>query len=417
MLKCLKLLVYGLLIVGLASEATIAANGANLIGLDPTTRAMGGLGIGYSPGIGSLTKNPAWLTDYEGYHFLLGATVMIPDSQARASITGVLPDTGFLKSDGELYVVPKISIVNQLSDDLVLGLDLEVPAGFGVDHKDHAGLSQLLTNMVYARLTPSLGWKLDDNWSVGAGVNLGYGLLDINANLPDSQNNVARRGGGTSVGMGLGFRYGVGYEQDNWQVGASYSSPVEMQFNGVADFDADGTFDDFIFEMPTDYGVGGAVTLGSWVIGVDYKHIAWSDAKGFNTFQWEDQDVIGIGASWQVCDKMIVRFGGSFADAPFGSHDDLDPANGFIPVGDANFLDSQVALLNLAGVPAIAEQIYGLGLGYSWTDNFTSDFSLTYSPKNTVTQTGKTLADGDTTLEASLENIMFSVALTWKFGQ
>ena len=421
MFKGKKLLVGSLLMMGLVADSTMASNGANLIGLDPNTRALGGVGIGSSPGIGSITKNPAWLTQYEGYQFLLGATTMFPDSRASVAVTGVVDSNGYQKSDGTFYALPKISIVNQLDKDWVLGLDLEAAAGFGVDHKTKAALSNVLTNMLYARFTPSIGHKIDDNWSVGAGLHAGYSLLDMNANLAPATapTDNQRRGGGTSTAVGFGYKFGVGYEQVNWSVGASYGTPVKLAFDNVADLDANGSFEDLTFEMPTEYGIGGSYAYQDWTFNLDYKHLAWSNAEGFGDFQWDDQDVIGIGASWQVNDKMIVRFGGSFADSPIQNRDDLSNTK-MLEIGGVMLPETQVAALNLTGVPGIAEQTFGIGLGYEWSSKFRSDFSLTYTPEVKITQSGSTVipslpATLPTEFSATLENVMFSAAMTWAF--
>ena len=114
------------------------------------------------------------------------------------------------------------------------------------------------------------------------------------------------------------------------------------------------------------------------MIAADYKRINWSgvmkdfrmtfstgsDFADFKISQnWEDQNVLMIGASCRVTDFLTLRFGGNFANNP-------------VPNNRVNPL-----------FPATVRNQYTVGFGYLLSRQSGIDFSLAYAPKVTVTGT------------------------------
>ena len=50
--------------------------------------------------------------------------------------------------------------------------------------------------------------------------------------------------------------------------------------------------------QPAEFKLGVAYTMGEWMMTADYKRIYWGNADGYKTFNWDDQDVFGLGVKY-----------------------------------------------------------------------------------------------------------------------
>lgn len=163
------------------------------------------------------------------------------------------------------------------------------------------------------------------------------------------------------------------------------------------------------FQWPETYGFGLSYQANDrWQVAGDYKRINWVDVmKNFQmTFEadaaqanpaaagfaglamdmsfrqeWKNQNVFMLGAAYKASDALTVRFGGSFANNPV-------PNQFMSPL-----------------FPAIEKDHYTVGLGYAFSKMSSVDFSLTFAPKVTVTNSwGSALAGSDQTVSHAQTN-------------
>ncbi len=61
-----------------------------------------------------------------------------------------------------------------------------------------------------------------------------------------------------------------------------------------------GTITSNKLSQPAEFKLGVAYTMGEWMMTADYKRIYWGNADGYKTFNWEDQDVFGLGVKYSA---------------------------------------------------------------------------------------------------------------------
>ncbi|OEF09387.1 long-chain fatty acid transporter [Vibrio genomosp. F10 str. 9ZB36] len=124
-------------------------------------------------------------------------------------------------------IMPSVGIFHatELEENLHLGLALGVVGGSSIAYgNDWAGSNALdEVTLTVIQFNPSLAYKIDDQWSVGAGAMLSWASLEqTTATLSPDQD----------TDKSAGFNVGVMYKHsETWSVGASYRSKVEHNFN------------------------------------------------------------------------------------------------------------------------------------------------------------------------------------------
>ncbi len=215
---------------------------------------------------------------------------------------------------------------------------------------------------------------------------------------------------GKARGYGLGAKLGLTYQMNpKVTVGATYhaktwlndlttnEAQMSMAVNGDEGLLTTGTpsgsdVDKIInltgqiavknFEWPAITGIGFAFRpTGEWLLVADYKRIFWSDVMdnfsmtftaanqtsngGFAGKQldatlyqrWQDQDVIALGAAYQLTDTWTVRAGANFGDNP-------------IPDRFLNAL-----------FPATIEKHYTAGVGYQINKQSAINSAISIAPE------------------------------------
>ncbi len=421
MMRSLKKLLLGALLTGLSTELALATNGDNMIGVSPASRAMGGLGTGIClEPTDSIFRNPGWLARQEGFNISFGGIIFMPQVEGRA-ITQA-GDSGWVKSDANLFFIPEIAITNQINDRIVIGLGAYGVSGMGVDYRNkHQSLSNMHTQLQFMRFVPAIGYKFNKQWAIGAALHLAWGALDIGATLGKDTNNDGQpdqfwnAGGGTSNAYGIGFSVGINFKPlDNVCLGAYYQSPISMKYKRVLDTDGDGAFEDLKLEQPQEVSIGiGYRPFEGLKLGFDIRWINWSDAEGYKQFKWDDQWVFAVGGEYYATPKLALRLGYNYAKSPIKDKSNLDTAtpNNYIPNLASPFTDFGVYYFNLIGFPAITEHHITMGFGYHFTEHFTVNMSYVYAFENKVEATGL----GGAYAGAKNSQHSIGISLDWNF--
>ncbi|MCS7262598.1 MAG: outer membrane protein transport protein [Aquificaceae bacterium] len=409
-----------LLLVFLAFGVSFATNGDNLIGVSPASRGMGGIGVGTPVGpTDALFKNPAWMNYYKGFNVSFGGILFAPQVKAKNNATpmGPMNPPASERSRADLFVVPEVGIVQQVSKELSFGVGAFGVSGMGVDYRNKdPRLANIHTNFQFMRLIPTVSYKVSEALSVAGALHLAYGSLDMGANLCDPTNPTRcwNAGGGQSQNYGIGFQLGVAYNMGDFvYLGAAYQSPVAMTYRRVFDSNGDGRFEDFKLTQPQELALGvGARPLENLKVGLDLRWINWKGARGYKEFQWRDQLVLALGAEYKPMEKLALRGGYNFGRSPIkgGVKNPLNANR--IPSFAAPFSDFQIAYFNLVAFPAISEQHITLGLGYEFTKNFSVDLAYKHAFNKKVRATDPS---GALLVEAQNAQNALSVGLNWKF--
>ncbi len=393
-----------------------ATNGDNMIGVGTQSRAMGGIGVGIGVGTDSVFRNPAWIVDMQGFNASFGATAFMPTVRAKVGPFPMAGNGQEGESNADFSIIPSVSHSDHINEDLAYGVGMFGVSGMGADYRNddpQKGLANMRTSLQYMRFVPSISYKME-NWRFGVGLSLAYGALNLSALTPnnpmDPTQGYAQRGGGVSEDYGIGGQIGIGYYvMPGLTLGAYYQSQIATTYEDVFDFNNDGVYEDMKLSQPAEAGVGigySDATYG-YTISLDYRRIFWSDADGYDAFQWDDQDVIAIGASYQVNCDLTLRAGYNYAKNPLADKT-FKPAT----VAGVPFQAFNIAYFNTLGFPAYSESHITAGLSYELSKTTGFDLAYVYAPKVTEKQAATNMTPA---LEASNEQNSISATLRFKF--
>jgi long-chain fatty acid transport protein len=137
--------------------------------------------------------NPAGMTRLDRDLVAGGFQVLIPKIEFDPDVAGAGGDDG--GNAGKVAAVPSFFAVKKMDDRLRLGLSVTAPWGGGMNYGENfvGRYGTQKVELSGAALSPSVGYKLNDKWSVGAGVSMVYTLFNQNiainnpGPLPDSK--------------------------------------------------------------------------------------------------------------------------------------------------------------------------------------------------------------------------------------
>lgn len=407
MRKILVLLAVLALVVGMAGTAA-ATNGDNLIGIGPISRAMGGVGIAApQDAISATFANPAGMCfgPYcPGSEVNFAGTLFMPSPKTKVGGPAFGGFTFTADSDDKVYAIPAFGLSIPINPKWRFGLAAYGVSGLGVDYRDTNEPFGINTQIQIMKFSPNIAYLVNDKLSVGLGLHVDYSAADL--------------GQGTSFNYGLGAQVGAIYKVNDYvSVGATYKTPQSVKHENIADFDHNGTADDLKLATPQELGIGIAVepVPGKFLIEVDGKWINWSDAKGYEDFDWDNQWVLAVGAQFKPTQKLALRVGYNYAKNPVQTHNGFDPTPG--PGNTVNVQGTSVntfeyEYLRIVGFPAIVQNHVTAGIGYEFSDAFAVNLGYMHAFEETITETA---AGGAATLESTLSEDSLELGMTWRF--
>jgi long-chain fatty acid transport protein len=397
-----------------------------MIGVTPASEAMGGIGVGMPIGsIDSIFRNPAWMNSEKGFTVSFGGILFMPDVKGRYS-GSTLRDTGYVSSRANFFTVPEIGITNRINDQVVVGIAAYGVSGMGADYRNKdPRLANIHTTLQFMRIIPAVSYQVNPNLSVGVGLDLAWGSLDMGAKMCINPTTCWNAGGGQSSSYGVGAQLGIGYRAGDLTVGFNYQSPVSMKYKHVFDSDGNGSYEDLKLQQPQEVAAGiGYKVLPNLKVGLDLRWINWSDADGYKQFKWKDQTVIAVGGEYQVNPALKLRAGYNYGKSPIRSYSGLNwmPTNN-IPNFTSPFSDFNVQWFNLIGFPAITEHHITLGGSYQFTKNFAIDLAYVHAFEKKIESSGQNVLDWTTdsptrenaTVGAKNSQNEVGIALRWSF--
>ena len=413
-------------VVATLSPAAFATNGTQLIGIGPTSRAMGGVGIAApQDAISAVFSNPAGMC-FGPYcptsQFDFAGTLFMPEPKAEVKASG---QTFKANSRDNNYAIPAIGFsvpIGEADSRWRFGLSAYGISGLGVDYRDTAidqpgfffGGTQPLASGIYSnyqlmKFAPTIAYQALPNLSVGLSTQISYSSLDL--------------GDGTVAAYSYGVKLGTIYKPiDPLSLGLVYTSPQKATYNHVFDFSGNGRRQNLSLEQPQELGLGVAYEFFGprLLLETNAKWINWSDADGYEDFDWNDQYVIAVGAQWEAIDNLFFRVGYNYAENPV---DENDIDGSLVGPGPPKFVDVQGKSLpayyyesfRVVGLPAVVEHHLTAGIGYQLGESLKVDFSYTHAFENDLTETG-TAPDGSSAkLKSEMYQNVLSFSFSWRF--
>jgi long-chain fatty acid transport protein len=420
--------------VATLSPAVFATNGQQLIGIGPTSRSMGGVGIAApQDAISAVFANPAGMC-FGPYcpssQFDFAGTLFMPEPKAEVTASG---QTFKANSRDNNYAIPAIGFsvpIGEAESRWRFGLSAYGISGLGVDYRDTALdqsghfnfpgppagpgpqplASGTYTNLQLMKFAPTIAYQALPSLSVGTSFQINYSTLDL--------------GDGTVAAYSYGVKLGTIYKPiDQLSLGLVYTSPQKATYNHVFDFNQNGRRQNLSLEQPQEVGLGVAYEfskLGLLLEG-NGKWINWSDAEGYEDFDWDDQYVIALGAQWEAIDHLFLRVGWNYAENPVDENDNWNGS--LVGPGPPDFVNVQGKNLpryyyesfRVIGFPAVVEHHITAGIGYELGESLKVDFSYMHAFENQLSESG-TAPDGSSAkLKSKLSEDAISFAFSWRF--
>jgi long-chain fatty acid transport protein len=333
-----SLLALGVIASMLLPASSFATNGMFLIGYGAKSRAMGGVGIGYTQDAIGNHMNPAGITslDIDGARLDMGAMLLYTPRAVTLPDNRTGPTTGdpiTYQSGSNLFIIPSMGGIYKFNRKVSLGFSFVgagggstrytklAPNGFNffnpvgrTDVSDTLGVS-----LFQAQMSMSAAYRINKQHTVAVSPVIGiqtfraYGLGVFKpfSQFPDQLSN---NGNDWSYGAGLRFGW-QGKVLDNLTLGAAYTTKIYFtefdEYRGL--FAESGSFD-----APANFGLGLALELSdNLTLAFDWQRQFYSEIASINNpiealntasgflglpggagFGWEDQDIFKVGLKY-----------------------------------------------------------------------------------------------------------------------
>jgi long-chain fatty acid transport protein len=408
---CLGLAAIAALLGPVATPAR-AQYGIAISGVGPINRSMGGAAVAAPlDSAGAIYWNPATISDL-GSEMEFGTGVLIP----RTSISSFVP-AGALGNgqpaanlgrgvttggNNGVFLLPVVGLVyNPKDSPLSYGFGVFEIGGFAVNYPVArnnpilnpgapfgAGIGPLYTQLQLFQFSPTVALKIDDQWSVGAQLNIDLGIAYLNPGLTSVPSLVQTPlGPAPSYGSGDqgrsraggGFQVGVYYKAtEAWSFGAAIKSPQwfdTYRFNTVNPTNGNPATTSANINFPMTGSVGVAYKgIDRLLIASDFRILDYRDTNGFRTggfnnqtgalrgLGWQNVFALGTGIQYQWTDDFSTRVGYTFNLNPIG------PAETSFNVGS----------------PLIIQHSVSVGGSYSVTPQFKLSLAYSHDFQNSI---------------------------------
>lgn len=368
---------------------SLSANGLNLNGMGSKAIAMGGAFIGQADDYSAIFWNPAGLTQMKSAGVSLFITNLIPTGTYALPVYGIDAQT-----KSAMYPSGALGYFKPINDKLVVGIAAYVPSGTGAKWNGE-DLKLLAKGTAYRwesfmgviTVSPVIAYKVSDQFSLGATLNLNYGMMKIHRPGLGQYNE-------DLSGFAFGATVGALFKPiDKLGIGLTLRMPTKVKFSGEAtmagaaaigqattsDAEREATWPLWLglgisFKATDKLTLNADAQFTNWkkieTIGITYDNATWQALKAHpqlgaafdNDFDlnWKDAIQWRFGAEYLLSEKLALRAGYYYDPSP------SDPAT-----------------LNIL-LPEITYNVVTAGLGYK-AEKLAIDFCMEYLMGKDVT--------------------------------
>lgn len=254
----------------------VASSGAaQAAGFYIQEQSVKGLGSAFSGSVTNLNDpstvyfNPAGLTKTHGTQAQLGAHLLVPS--ADLTNTGSTESAGLGGGDivggdgGNPYdptPVPNAFLSYQYNDQLWAGLGITAPFGLANEYdEDWFGrYDSIKTELTTIDVQPTIAYKVNDQLSIGAGVNVQFVDAELTSAVADTAQGISKLEGDD---WSWGYTLGVQYQPlPSTVFGASYRSAISHTLEGRASVSGSAS-NDFSVNAEADLELPDIATFGA----------------------------------------------------------------------------------------------------------------------------------------------------------
>ncbi|MDH5927965.1 outer membrane protein transport protein [Vibrio lentus] len=344
-----------------------------------------------------LARNPAAMTLFDTAQFSGAVSIVDPEVDiTQNNVPGSGGQSQVSKDVAPLQVVPAAYYISPINDKWAWGIGMFSNYGVATDYPDDIYAGDLAgdTSLVSVNLNPNVAYRINDQFSVGAGANLVYAEAELNRHQ-GSISNITGDPASTKLISMTGETFAFG-----WNIGALYELNENNRFSIAYRSEVDLDFDDGDFSDYTGSIVQGSattttgrlkITLPSiieisafhqltdqWAIHYGWQQTGWSSFKELKatssdcvsgecfkkTEDYDDNNRYSLGATYQLNQEWTLRAGLAY--------------------------DEQAGEATLS-IPDSDRFWYSAGLTYQYSPNLSIDagFALVQSKEGDFTETNE----------------------------
>ncbi|MCL1115173.1 outer membrane protein transport protein [Shewanella basaltis] len=354
-------------------------------------------------------RNPAMLAYLEGRQLSAGGVYVMPnvDVLGDVSITSPLLGSDAIVVDADAIdvaddaLIPNFYYSNQLNDKWTWGLAVNANYGLATETSPSsaAAIFGSHTAITTVEFNPNIAYRIDDEFTVGAGLRIVYGEGEISATTPawieaikanpSVPESISARlpASGTELKSMEGDDIGYGWKAGaSWQINAN--NRIGLAYHSGVDLELDGSAAGVVYNGGQDVKIDGYLPIELPAIAelASYHQLTenWAVHASVNWTQWS------------TFDRLVAYFPGEIK--PTGDlESDVVKEENFkdnwrYSIGTTYHLDEQwslragVALDNTAvddehrttTIPDSDRLWFSMGAGYQVSDNLSVDLGVTY---------------------------------------
>ena len=364
-----------------------SVSGAHAEGFAITEWSARGMGLGGGAAGGMVARaddpsavayNPAGITQIPGTAMQLGMAVSALNFDISRKHTGETVSTS-----NQVWPIPHFYVTHQLNDNWWFGLGAFTRYGLGSQFPDNwtkysgePGLKGALLSsgikpgtLLSSAIKPNIAYKINDMFSVSAGVSYTWGYLSLNEQYNTTPLFSGLYGVGSAHadtrihaerGYAFGYNFGLHARfNDQWSAGLTYRAREDMTFKGQTRFrfSGDRTGIAALKQYMETCNADGKLTIPDVItLGVMYKplpnlsfegdvaYTVWSRYRNltinmhsnrtpqfFEQKNWRDTWAFTFGVEYAPIDWLTLRAGFTYETSPLQydtCYDYLVPSNG-----------------------------------------------------------------------------------------
>jgi long-chain fatty acid transport protein len=300
----------------------VSADGFRLASQDGFATARGEAFVATADNASAIYYNPAGIAQVPGTSLRSGLYSIYLDPTYQPPTT--VPNAGQTYSIGKHYnFIPQLFLTHSFANSPVsVGLGIYAPYGGNMDWPQNTGFRAVATDgsLKYLRINPVLALKLAPNLSIGGGVMVDYGKIDLEQGLLANEqpfvNFFRFQGSGWTVGYNLGVLW---QPIDQISIGATLRSATTITMQGHTEFEQQPVIADTQIPASADYTFPLTSVVGlsyrptpKWNLEFDADYTHWSS---FETIIISQQSVppfpvqqnIPVNLDWQP--SWMYEFG------------------------------------------------------------------------------------------------------------
>ncbi len=409
--KSLTIIVSAIIISG-----NIFASGFQINEHAARAMAMGGAFTAVANDASAAMFNPAAVTQLKGTHISAGVTLIKP----YATFRGVTPDVDEYSVHDALFTPINLHVTHQISEDLYSSFSLTNPFGLGTTWDDD-WIGKYLAVETEVRtffFGGNLAYKLTENFSVAAGVNVAYGDVIIRkfAPLPDPLTGdieLTLEGDAVSYGYNLSMFYI--HPKNDYTVGVSFRSNSTFDFEGEATSVGPAQLDG---RLPAGNITATLVTPYNLQMGMsffpienlrtafDFQWVGWSSYDKL-AVDFEDEAQEDVSAARDYQDSWIMRTGFEYI-----CNESLDLRWGIFL--DRNPVKNEMVEPSLPDSDRLG---FNAGFGYKFFGNQSIDLAYMYIRffERTVTGAESYYTSGNSSFDGTYNSYAHLLAINYSY--